>query len=82
MKPNELAVLFTVRALRWMTGEMCTIGEVAKRINLSKSTTRRLMIELTNQGLLWCDYVPYKSTGVRLYKLTDEGHIYLSEKGN
>jgi len=80
MKPNEEAVLKAVRAVRWATGDLATVGQVAKVVNLSVSTIRRICIELTNQGYLWCDFVPYKSTGARLYKLTDEGHIFLEDR--
>lgn len=81
MKPNEIAVLNAVRRVHWETGEMATVGQVSREVELSVSTIRRVCIHLSNQGYLWCDFVPYKSTGARLYKLTDEGHIYLEDEG-
>lgn len=80
MKPNEIAVLIAIRGIRWNTGDLATVGQVAKVVNLSVSTIRRICIQLCNQGYLWCDFVPYKSTGARLYKLTDEGHIFLEDR--
>jgi len=54
-------------------GGQATIGEVEKRINLSRSTIRRHLEALVSDGCLNCEIVEYKSTGKRVYMLTAKG---------
>lgn len=56
-----------------------TIGEVSKRIGYSKSTTRRVLIQLVNWGYLSFEMEEYKSTGRRVYNMTEEGYIWLAD---
>lgn len=50
-----------------------TIGETAKDAELPKSTVRRHLETLAKEGYLTCEIVSYKSTGKRVYFVTEKG---------
>lgn len=77
MSSNEIAVLQVLAAYTHSESKL-TVGQVADHVNFSKSTVRRALQLFANWGLVCDEWKEYKSTGKRVFYITDEGRITLS----
>ena len=78
MSSNEISVLRVLAFFTNSTSKM-TVGEVSKRVTFSKSTVRRAMNIFNQWGYVESNWEDYKSTGRKVFSITDEGRIALSE---
>lgn len=80
MKQKYFAVLHAIVMLGRKTGETPTVGEIAKFLNISKSTARNRIVWLFGKGLAHCEKVDYKKTGKYLIYATSEGISWINSQ--
>lgn len=73
------------KALFWYANReyrLISLGELSRVCDISKSTLRRHLIKMGELGLVHTEYQEYKSTGRRMYELSNAGlNWFHSQKG-
>lgn len=65
--------------VEWVNGEHPTVGQVAKASKAPYSTVKRYLEKAEKLNLVESGKVEYKTTGKRVYTLTERGHEFLSQ---
>lgn len=78
MLHKVMIVLRAMRALYFKIWRKMSIGEISRAAKIPYSTTRRLLDKAFNSDLVDCEIVDYKSTGKRVFWLTDKGIDWLA----
>lgn len=80
MKQKYVVLLVAIHALSRGGGEVVTVGDVARFLNMSKSTVRNRVVWLFGKGLACCEKHAYKSTGKYALKLTTDGNAWVLDQ--
>jgi hypothetical protein len=72
-----MVILAKMRAYYVQRLQPVTIGELARFANKPYSSVKRWLEIAENSGLIESDIRPYKSTGKRVFWLTDKGFVWL-----
>ena len=71
-------ILKTLYAHQILLGQNCTIGELEKELKIPYSSVKRILERAENSDLVMNQVVPYKSTGKRVFQLTEKGANWVS----
>lgn len=80
MKQKYFVVLLAIEALHQKNGAYPTVGEIARFLNVAKSTVRNRVEWLFGAGLAVCEKVQYKSTGKYLVETTHTGKLLVIDQ--
>jgi len=81
MLAKKITILRTMMQYHKDKGGVVTVGEVSRASKIPKSTVRRLLTALYFSGHVDEKYVPYKSTGKRIFGIKTKGvELALSQK--
>lgn len=77
MKQKYFVVLVAIDALGRRTLKCPTIGEIAKFLNIPKTTARNRLLWLEKSGMVIAEKFDYKSTGAWCFEPTQEGKLWI-----
>lgn len=78
MLEQVLKILKNLYAQQVLLGKISTVGELSKECKIPYSTTKRRLIMAEKSGLVEWELVDYKSTGKRVFWLTEKGLDWVS----
>lgn len=71
-------ILKTLYAHQVLLGQNCTVGELEKELGIPYSSVKRILEKAENSRLVENQVLPYKSTGKRVFQLTEKGLDWVS----
>lgn len=79
MLAQVVKILKTLYVHQVLMGQNCTVGELAKATKIPYSTVRRRLEMASKSKLVECDVVSYKSTGKRVFWLSESGLSWVAD---
>jgi hypothetical protein len=73
MLAQVLRLLKHIYAVQVLTGENVTVGELERATKIPYSTIKRRLAQAEKSDLICYEVVSYKSTGKRVFWLSDKG---------
>lgn len=73
MLAQVMLILKKLYAVQVLSGENCTVGELSRMSKIPYSTVKRRLRMAKNSDLICEELVSYKTTGKRVFWLTEKG---------